>query len=230
MYSSFVSLDEVARSAQRIFDPFSYRPIIRERFVPVSMAECFALAVRSPIVWQRNDHGDLELIAVRSLHPDADVPGIGTLSREALPFLLQAFPFRFRDIASGDFEIGLDRCAPMRERDGGSYIYDDRGNMLPGAELKLRALEEYRRNRATEAAILQSAIRHDMLEPVVLPDDLRARHRLPDFVVVVATPDDPLLLQDLPKDTWMAATRFLTAQRLSLYTMGRLVALAEAAA
>jgi hypothetical protein len=222
-------MEELGPSAQRIYDPFAYRPVLRERFVPVSMAEAFGLAPRHPIAWRRDAQGDLQLVAIRSLNPEAEVPGIHTLPRDGLPLLLQAFPFRFRDAANGDFEVGLDRSAPARERDSGSYVFDERGTMLPGAELKLRALEEFRREVAMEAVLLQAASRHGLLEPVVLPEPIRSRYVLPDFVVVVSDPDDRLLLQDLPKDKWMTAMRFLTAQRLSLYQMARLIAWAEAA-
>lgn len=222
-------MEELSASAQRIYDPFAYRQILRERFVPISVAEAFGLAQRHPIAWRRNSQGDLQLVAIRGLNPEAEVPGIHTLPRDGLPLLLQAFPFRFRDVAVGDFEIGLDRSAPARERDSGSYVFDTQGTLLPGAELKLRALEEFRREAIVEAALLQSAFRHDLLEPVVLPEAIRSRYMLPDFVVVVSEPNDALLLQDLPKESWMTAMRFLTAQRLSLYQMARLITLAEAA-
>lgn len=222
-------MEELGASAQRIYDPFAYRPVLRERFAPVSIAEAFTLAPRCPIVWRRNAQGDLQLVAIRSLNPEAEVPGIHTLPREGLPLLLQAFPFRFRDADAGDYEIGLDRSAPARERDIGSYIFDGRGELLPGAELKLRALEEFRRESEVGKALLQAALHHGFLEPVVLPEAIRTRYLLPDFMVVVSEPDDALLLQDLPKDRWMIAMRFLTAQRLSLYQMARLITWAEAA-
>lgn len=227
MYSSFVPLGEFGQMAQRIYDPFSYRPALRERFVPVCLTEAFGLAARNPIVWQRNTVGDLELVAVRSLHLDAEVPGVNTVARESLPLLLQAFPFRYRDAAAGDFEVGLERSAPMRERDHGSYIFDERGNMLLGAELKLRALEEYRRGNVDSSALLQAALRHGFLEPVVLPELIRSRYLLPDFVVVISDPDDKLLLSEMPEESWFAAMEFLTAQRLSLYQMSQLIDSAE---
>jgi hypothetical protein len=228
MYRSFVSLDELGRAAQRIYGPFAYREVAVTRFVPVCAAEALVLAQRHPIVWRREGTGGMELVALRGLHPDVEVPGLHATPRESLPLLLQAFPLRFRDAASGDFEIGAERTVAQREIDAGSYIFDDRGEMLPGTELKLRALEQWRQTADLPAALLDAAMTMGALEPVVLPAAVTERYRLPDFVVILADPDDEMLLRDIPPDLWPVAARFLAAQRLSLHQMGRLIALAEA--
>jgi hypothetical protein len=228
MYRSFVSLDELGRAAQRIYGPFAYREVAVTRFVPVCAAEALVLARRHPVVWRRDGSGGMDLVAVRGLHPDVEVPGLHATPIDALPLLLQAFPLRFRDPARGDFEIGAERTVPQREIDAGSYIFDDRGQMLPGTELKLRALEQWRQTAGLAAALLEAAIVAGALEPVVLPRAAVERYRLPDFVVILAEPDDDLLLRDIPRGLWPVAARFLAAQRLSLHQMGRLIALAEA--
>ncbi len=229
MYRSFVSLEELGRAAQRIFAPFAYREVAMARFVPVCAGEALVLAQRHPVVWRRDGAGGMELIAVRGLHPETEVPGILTTAREALPLLLQAFPLRFRDAARGDFEIGAERTTPRREMDAGSYIFDDRGQMLPGTELKVRALEQYRLTAGLADALMDTALALGAVEPVVLPAPVVERYRLPDFAAILAEPGDDALLRDIPPALWPVAARFLAAQRLSLHQMGRLIGLAEAA-
>lgn len=228
MYRSFVSLDELGRAAQRIYGPFAYREVAVSRLVPACPGEALVLAQRHPVVWRREGTGGMDLVALRGLHPDVEVPGLHATPREALPLLLQAFPLRFRDPLRGDFEIGAERTVPHREIDAGSYIFDDRGEMLPGTELKLRALERWRQTAGLGPALLEAAMAAGALEPVVLPPAVVERYRLPDFVVIVAEPDDETLLRDIPLAMWPMAMRFLAAQRLSLHQMGRLIALAEA--
>lgn len=225
MYCSFDPWQEATGTAHRIFDPFAYRPTFYERMVPVCLSETMRLAERWPVMWRRDEHGDPELVVLRSLLPDAEVPDARSQSRTSLPLLLQAFPFRYNNPASGD-EIGLERTAPMHERDAGSYIVDERGNLLPGAELKIRALETWGAELPARAMLTEAAFRHNLVEPVTLPDDLAQKYALPDFFTVVPSPDDNLLFGALPRENWLLAARFLAAQRMSLYTMARLIALA----
>jgi hypothetical protein len=119
MYCAFDRWEDATGAALRIFDPFAYRPALYERMVPVSLSECPALAERWPLMWRRDGLGDPELVVLRGLRADAEMPDARTQNRASLPLLVQAYPFRFRDPAQGD-EIGLERAAPMRERDSGS--------------------------------------------------------------------------------------------------------------
>jgi hypothetical protein len=183
------------------------------------------LAERWPVVWRRDGRGDPELVVLRGLRADVEVPDARTQSRTSLPLLLQAFPLRYNDPGRGD-EIGLDRVAPMQERDAGSYLVDDHGNLLPGAELKVRALDAWAEDLETRARLTEAVFRHGLVEPVALPDGLSERFGLPDFFSVVAAPDDALILGAVPREHWLLVARFLAAQRLSLYTMARLIALA----
>ena len=224
MYSSFDRWETATESALRIYDPFAYRPTVFERIVPVCLSETLRLAERWPIMWRRNDHGDPELVVLRSLTPDAEVPEARTQSRTSLPLLLQAFPFRYHGRTPGD-EIGIDRAAPMHERDAGSYILDERGNLLPGAELKIRALETWGAELETRALLTETVFRHGLIEPVTLPDNLSAKFVLPEFFTVLPAPEDGLIFGALPREQWLMVARFLAAQRLSLYTMARLIAL-----
>ena len=225
MYRTFDPWQEATGAAQRIFDPFAYRPTLYERMVPVCLSETMRLAERWPVMWRRDEHGDPELVVLRSLVPDAEVPDARSQSRTSLPLLLQAFPFRYNDPTRGD-EIGLERTAPMHERDAGSYIVDERGNLLPGAELKIRALETWGAELETRSLLTETAFRHNLVEPVTLPGDLARKYALPDFFTVLPSPEDTLLFGALPREHWLLAARFLAAQRLSLYTMARLIALA----
>ena len=225
MYCGFDRWEVATASALRIFDPFAYRPALHERMVPVCLSECPALAERWPLVWRRDGMGDPELVVLRGLRADAEMPDARTQSRASLPLLLQAFPFRFNDPARGD-EIGLDRVAPMQERDSGSYIVDDQGNLLPGAELKVHALEAWAEDLGTRALLTETVFRNALVERVVLPDGLAGHFGLPDFFSLVAAPDDALIFGAVPREHWLLVARFLAAQRLSLYTMARLIALA----
>ena len=116
--------------------------------------------------------------------------------------------------------------APMRERDTGSYIVDDQGNLLPGAELKVRALEAWAEDLETRALLTEVVFRNALVERVVLPEGLADRFELPDFFSVTPAPDDALIFGAIPREHWLLVARFLAAQRLSLYTMARLIALA----
>lgn len=229
MYMAYESWDTATRAALRIYDPFSYRPALYERIVPISLSEALPLAERYPVIWRRDLHGDPELVVLRGLDAKAEIPGARAQSRLALPLLLQAFPFRFRDTARGT-EIGVDQSAPMREGDAGSYIHDPQGNLLPGAEMKLGALEAFQADADTRLRLTAAVFRHGLIEPVVLPDEIVAKYDLPDFFVVLPFPDDALIFEDIPYEHWPLAARFLAAQRMSLYTMGRLIAAAEGTA
>ncbi|WP_134681983.1 SapC family protein [Paracoccus ravus] len=223
MYSIFDRWEEATESALRIYDPFAYRPALYERIVPVCLSESLRLAERWPVLWRRDDHGDPELVVLRGLVPRAELPGARTQSRTSLPLLLQAFPFRYHDTARGD-EIGLDRASPMHERDAGSYILDERGNLSPGAELKIRALEAWGAEIETRALLTNTVFRHGLVEPVLLPDGMNEKFALPDLFAVLPAPDDTLIFGALPREQWLLVARFLAAQRLSLYTMARLIA------
>lgn len=222
MYDAFETWESATRAARRIYDPFAYRVVLQERLVPIVPAEAMTLAPRWPVMWQRDTHGDADLVVLRGLAPETEVPGAQTVARTALPLLLQAYPFRFRTPDSD--EIGLDRTAPMRERDAGSYILDPHGHLLPGAEMKLQALEAWRAERDLRQRLTEIVLRHDLLEPVVLPETVTTRFNLPDFLVVVTNPDDRLIFGSLPREDWQNAARFLAAQRMSLYTMAGLIA------
>ncbi|WP_146287309.1 SapC family protein [Gemmobacter aquaticus] len=225
MYCAFDRWEDATGAALRIFDPFAYRPALYERMVPVSLSECPALAERWPVMWRRDGLGDPELVVLRGLRADAEMPDARTQNRASLPLLVQAYPFRFRDPAQGD-EIGLERAAPMRERDSGSYILDDQGNLLPGAELKVRALEAWAEDLETRTLLTEVVFRNALVERVVLPEGVAERFDLPDFFSVTPAPDDALIFSAIPREHWLLVARFLVAQRLSLYTMARLIALA----
>ena len=64
-----------------------------------------------------------------------------------------------------------------------------------------------------------------MICSVRLPDGLSERFGLPDLFTVVQAPDDALIFGALAREHWLTVARFLAAQRLSLYTMARLIAL-----
>lgn len=222
-------LSEARETQVRIFDPFAYRVTMQERFVQVTMGEAFSLANLYPIVWKHNEIGDLKLVAVRSLRNDRPARGLETRGLSALPLLLQAFPFRFRNINADDFEIGLERTAPERERDQGSYIYNHDGTFLPGAELKIAALEGFRANYA-ELLILSENLRHnDMLEPLVLPEDVISDFQLPPFFAAREDIDLQLACGRLGRSAWASAVHFLASQRLSLYRMSGILRVAKEA-
>lgn len=226
MYTAYESWDMATRAALRIYDPFSYRPALYERMVPIGMSEALPLAERYPVIWRRDMHGDPELIVLRGLDGRTEVPGVRTQPRTALPLLLQAFPFRFRDTARG-VELGVDQSAPMREGDVGSYIHDLQGNLLPGAEMKLEALDAFQADADSRLRLTTTVFHHNLIEPVVLPTEIVLKYNLPDFFVVRPFPDDALIFEELPHEDWHLAARFLAAQRMSLYTMSSLIAAAE---
>lgn len=187
------------------------------------MEESFDLSSHYPIVWRRNDVGGLELVAVRTLLRDAEIPGIRRVGLDALPVLLQAYPFRHKNRLLGDFDIGLDRAAPASERNAGSYIYDHLGNMSAGAELKLKKLELFTRTFDWEKSLTSALVRHDMLEPVELPRDIQERFEVPEFFTAILEINHPILLSGIQEESWKLALSFLTAQRLSLFRMGQII-------
>jgi hypothetical protein len=226
VYSVFENWEGATAAALRIYDPFAYRATSFEALVPVCLSETPALAERWPVVWRRDSKGDADLVVVRGLDAAAGVPDAKTQSRTSLPLLLQAFPFRYRNPEQGG-EIGLDGAAPMQERDAGAYVLDERGNVSPGAELKIRALETWGAGAALRAQVTDVVFRHGLVEPVQLPDALSARFALPDFFCVRAVPDDALIFGAVAREHWLTVARFLAAQRLSLYCMARLISLAS---
>lgn len=178
-------------------------------------------------MWRHNEVGDFELIAVRSLVADAEIHHIRQVGAEALPLLLQAYPFRYKNLAAGDLEIGMERVAPTSERNIGAYVYDHLGNFQLGAELKLKSLERFRRSLGWEKALIKALSRHHMLETVGMPQDLCETHRVPEFTTALEAPDHALLLQEIPKEGRKTVLTFLTAQRLSLFRMASIIARSE---
>lgn len=229
MYSAFLDWETATRSSMRIFDPFSYRAAHFAGIVPICLGEAMNLCNRWPLLWQRTVGGDGELIALRGVNPAVAVPGADKLNRQALPLLLQAYPLRLREMTPGS-DIGFDRVAPMRERDGGAYVLDATGEVLPGAELKLSALRRFQDDLDATHRLTELVFEHDLLEPVVLPPRVVQAYGLPDFLVVRPFPDDTAIFEALPRAYWSRAARFLAAQRISLYAMARLIELAEGAA
>lgn len=232
MYGEFESWETASATAKRIFDPFSYRITLYERMVPICLAEAPILADRHPLVWRRDQLGDLELVALRGLDPTAEIPGARLQNRTALPLLLQAFPIRFQSLsalaASAEpMAIGVDCAAPMRERDAGSYMIDPQGEVLPGAELKLNALEAFQMDAHLRQQLTEIVFAADLVEPVLLPDAINQKYDLPDLHVVRAFPDDRKILTEMAAKDWPIVMRFLAAQRISLYAMARLIAHAE---
>lgn len=226
MYSVFENWEGATATALRLYDPFAYRATNFENLVPVCLSETPALAERWPVVWRRDAKGDADLVVVRGLDAATEVPDSKTQSRTSLPLLLQAFPFRYRNPELGG-EIGLDGAAPMLERDAGAYLLDERGNVSPGAELKVRALEAWGAEIDLRAQVTDVVFRHGLVEPVRLPDALAVRFLLPDLFCVRPAPDDALIFGGVAREHWLTVARFLAAQRLSLYCMARLISLAS---
>ncbi|QYZ70050.1 SapC family protein [Neotabrizicola shimadae] len=229
MYSSYEDWETATRSALRIFDPFSYRPAHFERMIPVCLGEAMNLCARSPLLWRHTVAGEPELVALRGLDRVTGIPGSASLSRRSLPLLLQAFPLRLREMEP-DADIGFEKASPMRERDGGSYVLDPNGELLPGAELKLNALHAFRHDLEATHRLTELVFRHDLVEPVVLPTHIVEAYALPDFLVVRPFPDDRLILMEFPPVYWPTVARFLSAQRMSLYAMARLIEQSKGAA
>lgn len=223
LYQSFAPLQELWDTAHRIFDPLSYRETVSERFIPVCLEEAFRLCTHYPIVWCRNEIGGLELIAVRRLESEERTLNTDQIPTNGLPLVLQAFPFRYKNFNGGDFELGLERTTPMSERNIGAYIYDHLGNFQTGAELKIRALERFKSNHTCQKILTNNLLRHSMLEPVKIPEQLCKDYKLPDFFAAIQFPDPYLSLQSIPKSDQKMVLTFLTAQRLSLFKMAAII-------
>lgn len=224
MYSSFTSLDALKDSAFRIFDPFAYRLVNEIRMVPVGLSEATSLARLFPIVWVPNLVGALQPVVVLRLQPSTrhplPPPGAGLLS---LPQLLQAYPFRVRDLDAGDLEIGIERILPERERDSGSYVIDGAGDLMPGARLKLRALELFLEGQDVLRDLTLRLQENGLFEPVRIPEGYSVSPPLPDMFAALETFDINALLQGVLPLNVQPATAFLVAQRMSLYRMHRLL-------
>lgn len=227
MYDSFIPLSQARETAFRIFDPYSYKATSVERFVPVCLGECFDLAPVSPLVWRPNQVGALELVAVRSLRLEQKVAPPAQAGLRNLPLLLQAYPFRFRRFEKGDTEIGLERVLPSFERDQGSYVYNFEGILEAGAEMKISALETFLDGMEDLRWITQILSDADAFEPVQLPDEVVARHKLPDMWAARDDLELENVLHGCAPDKIARMVRFLTAQRLSLYRMGAVMAASE---
>lgn len=195
--------------------------------MPVCIEEAFNLCDRYPIVWRRDEFGELELVAIRSLAQNTEIPGIHQMSVDSLPLLLQAYPFRYKTHSGTDFDIGLDRVAPTQERNMGAYIYDHLGEFQLGSELKIQALETFRRSKSWEKLLTRTLTKHNMLEQIQLPAALHERYEIPRFLTAIETPQHNLLLKAIPSEGRKVVLTFLTAQRLSLFKMSAIIALSE---
>jgi hypothetical protein len=228
LYHSFIDLPEVQASPTRIFDPFSYKVTLSERFIPVSPNEAFHLAAYYPIIWHYNHVGHLELAAMRCLSADREeIPNVRAMPYDALPLLLQAYPLRYRNHSMGDFTLGLERVFPQHERNAGAYVFDKMGDFGLGAQMKYSALEQFRQGLELQYNLGEALIERNLLEKVKLPDDMESRFSLPDFYAVRADADWTGVLDTLDDTEWPAASRLLTIQRISLFRAARLVAAEE---
>lgn len=228
MYTSFLPLAKLKVEQTRIYDPFAYRLTNRARFIRVSLHETFELAALYPVVFIRNEVGALSLQVVRALRADQQVSRVEAFGLFSLPLLLQAYPLRFRSVETGDFALGMDSVAPERERDQGAYVYHSDGSFMPGAELKLEALEAFKDGYEIQNSLATVLSQTRLLEPLQLPAELVEECALPDMYAVRDTADWDRALTQLPESARAAALRFLVAQRVSLFRMGALVAAANA--
>lgn len=224
MYSSFTSMEALKDAAFRIFDPFAYRLVHDIRFVPVGLYEASWLARLYPVLWTPNMVGVLQPVVVLRLQPSprhsAPPPGRGL---RALPQLLQAYPFRVRDLEAGDFELGIERILPEQERDSGSYVFDSAGELMPGARLKLAALDRFLEGQDILRALTSRLQENDVFEPVEIPDGYTVAPPLPAMVAAVETFDINMFFDGFAPSHIQPATAFLVAQRMSLYRMHRLL-------
>lgn len=220
LYHSFVEMGDLAGTAQRIFDPFSYRAVQETRLVPVGLGEADTLARHMPIVWIHDMVGGLQAVALRGLDPKR-IPAAGRSG--PLPLLLQAYPFRFRAFETGDFEIGLERILPRQERDDGSYIHDHQGHVLPGAAMKIAALEAFREGHETLRALTRALQGSAFIEELRLPETIAGIPGLPRMFAAREDADLEQLMRGLAQPHLALATRFIVAQRVSLYRMHRLI-------
>lgn len=228
MDDAFTPLDALRDSAFRIFDPFAYKYVHECRFVPVGLYEASTLARLYPIVWMPNLIGDLRamvILRIRTGGPHhAPPPGMGL---GALPNLLQAYPFRLRDPDSSEHDIGIEKTLPEQERDGGSYVFDRKGELLPGARLKVMSLERFLDGQEILRELTARLQIYDLLEPVRIPEPYQVKPPLPDMFAALETLDLAALLNGFAPAQIPATTAFLVAQRMSLYRMHRLLKAAD---
>jgi hypothetical protein len=231
MYQSFISLEEARRHPLRIHDPWSYRVAYEEQFVPITIEEAFLLAPHFPVVWKRDEAGRLQLIIVRGLaRAESSLPGVRRNIGDALPLLLQAYPFRHRNERAGQMELGLDRVSPMQTKDIGAPIFAQNGEFTPGAELKRLALDRYAGAISITNEICELFAELGILQPVSFPKALVERLNLPELMHLGGLGDDRVLLDSLLQQFGNVVASFIFGHKLSLYRMGPLVALANAAA
>lgn len=224
MYNSFISMAALKENAFRIFDPFAYRLVHEIRFVPIGLTEAAPLARLFPIVWTPNLVGDLRPVVVLRLQVGTRDGALGQQTGlRLLPQLLQAYPFRLRDLESGDVEIGLEQIMPENERDSGSYVYDPSGELLPGAKLKMTALNQFLEGQPILQDLTNRLQAHAVFEPVRLPDAYAIQLPLPDMSAALETFDLKMVLDGMPDAYVQPAIAFLVAQRMSLYRMHRLL-------
>jgi hypothetical protein len=224
MYASFTPLADLKQSAFRIFDPFAYRLVDEIRFVPVGLGEASNLARLFPIVWIPNMVGALQPVVLLRLQANpAQSDQFSSIGLRALPNLLQAYPFRVRNLDAGDYDIGIERILPARERDNGSYVYDSTGELLPGAKLKLAALEGFLEGQAVLRDVTLRLQQFDVMEAVCLPDTLQISQPLPPMFAALESFDIGKVLDGFEDADLQQVIVFLVAQRMSLYRMRRLI-------
>lgn len=201
---------------------------LSERFITICAREAFHLAAYYPIVWRFNEVGRLSLCVMRSLAPDQEeIKGIRTTPYDALPLLVQAYPFRFRNHDMGDFDMGLERVFPKAERDVGAYVYDQLGNLGLGAQLKIDALQKFREDYEFQFRLGDFLEAQGLLEPVRLPSDLESRFKIPELHAIRVDADWTQVLEVFDRHQWPSIIRLLAAQRISLFRASALIAAQE---
>jgi hypothetical protein len=211
----------------RIFAQQAYRTVREAAFVPIVMAEALDLARWFPLCWVVEADGEPVLAAFRSLLGEGGgLPAGAGSGEEALPLVLQAFPFVVPDDeAIASRAMSVDSGLADRPTDIGAPILGEDGKFTRAARARARTAVHVGHCLPATREVSRALHDRGLMKPWAVDLELgEGRRATFDNLWIVDTDrlDDPAL-HGLMAGAGIEAALLLSAHRLSLFRMNALL-------
>ena len=217
---------------RRIYAPTAYRVVRELDQVPILMSEAMRLGRYYPLCWRSGPAGP-RLVALRSFLPKGrGHPRDVRLQGDALPLVLQAYPFIVPD-ADGlrGRSMTFDDAIADEPSDVGAPILMGDGRIGTAALARCKIAIELARDLPDTLAFTRDVAAAGLLEPWPLRFDLGQGERVDIADLMVLAPDrlGDGAVHDLVSRWGVEGGLFLSLQRASLFRAGALLAGAKQA-
>ncbi len=217
---------------RRIYAPTAYRVVRELDQVPILMSEAMRLGRYYPLCWRSGPAGP-RLVALRSFLPKGrGHPRDVRLQGDALPLVLQAYPFIVPD-ADGlrGRSMTFDDAIADEPSDVGAPILMGDGRIGTAALARCKIAIDLARDLPDTLAFTRDVAAAGLLEPWPLRFDLGQGERVDIADLMVLAPDrlGDGAVHDLVSRWGVEGGLFLSLQRASLFRAGALLAGAKQA-